>query len=115
MVVGRPWAVWRTPWTTSAVVAADGSMVAEGRYLPYGGQRWNSGTSPTDYRFTGQRQNSSIPSHQMGVRCYDIHPEPRTTGLSIRFRNSWQGPKCCLDRRLPKRNSPGGNHWNQVN
>jgi hypothetical protein len=41
-------------------VAADGSMMAEGRYLPYGGQRWNSETLPTDYRFTGQRYDAQL-------------------------------------------------------
>jgi hypothetical protein len=32
-----------------------GTVVAETRYLPYGGERWITGTLVTDFTFTGQR------------------------------------------------------------
>jgi hypothetical protein len=41
--------------TTSVVLDASGSKVAESRHRPYGGQRWTSATLSTDYRFTGAR------------------------------------------------------------
>ena len=39
--------------------------------LPYGEERWSSGTLPTDYRFTGQRQDSGLRLYHMGARFYD--------------------------------------------
>jgi RHS repeat-associated protein len=40
---------------------------------PYGAERWNSGTLPTDYRFTGQRYAGYIKLYAMGARWYDYY------------------------------------------
>ncbi|MCR4427693.1 MAG: hypothetical protein NUW23_16225, partial [Firmicutes bacterium] len=41
--------------STGLTTDADGGVVAEQRYLPYGEVRWSEGTLPTDFTFTGQR------------------------------------------------------------
>ena len=46
--------------TTSVTWNGSGVKVAESRHVPYGGERWTSGTMPTDYRFTGQRLTASL-------------------------------------------------------
>ncbi|HNT23827.1 MAG TPA: RHS repeat-associated core domain-containing protein [Anaerolineales bacterium] len=40
-------------------------------YAPWGRQRYASGTTPTAYRFTGQREESSIGIYFYGARFYD--------------------------------------------
>jgi RHS repeat-associated protein len=53
------------------VLNDDGMVHSEARYYPYGVTRWSSGTLPTDYRFTGQREESGLGLYQMGARWYD--------------------------------------------
>jgi RHS repeat-associated protein len=53
---------------------AYGGKVAESRYYPYGEERWHwpeEGTLPTDYRFTGARQEAGLGIYIMGARWYD--------------------------------------------
>ena len=57
--------------TTSLVLNANGTVHSEARHYPYGEERWSSGTLPTDYRFTGQRNDSYIKLVHMGARFYD--------------------------------------------
>jgi RHS repeat-associated protein len=57
--------------TTSLILNADGTVHSEARHYPYGQERWASGTLPTDYRFTGQRYDSTIELTRMGARWYD--------------------------------------------
>ncbi len=57
--------------STSLVTNDQGGEVARQRYYPYGGSRSSSGTLPTDYRFTGQRQESGIGLYDYGARFYD--------------------------------------------
>jgi RHS repeat-associated protein len=57
--------------TTSLVLNAQGDKVAGSRHFPYGGERWSSGTLPTDYHFTGQRFDSYIKLTVMDARWYD--------------------------------------------
>jgi RHS repeat-associated protein len=60
--------------STSLVIDASGTKVAESRYYPYGEERWHwpeEGTLPTDYRFTGQQQDSASGIYHMGARFYD--------------------------------------------
>ena len=40
-------------------------------YAPWGRQRYASGTTPTAYRYTGQREESSIGLYFYGARFYD--------------------------------------------
>jgi len=48
-----------------------GAKVAEVRYKPWGEDRWASGTTPTTYRYTGQRKESAIGLYYYGARWYD--------------------------------------------
>jgi len=41
------------------------------RYYPWGTERYNSGTTPTTYKFTGQRYESSIGLYFYNSRWYD--------------------------------------------
>jgi RHS repeat-associated protein len=40
-------------------------------YKAWGEQRWSSGTTPTTYRYTGQRSESSLGLYYYGARWYD--------------------------------------------
>gem|GEM_PF-1646566 len=57
--------------STSITADGAGNKIAEVRYLPFGGQRYASGTTPTAYRFTGQREESSINLYWYNSRWYD--------------------------------------------
>ena len=57
--------------STSVVLDAAGSLVAESRHLPYGGIRWESDTLPTDLRFTGEKWEAALGLYHMGARWYD--------------------------------------------
>jgi RHS repeat-associated protein len=59
--------------STSVVLNDDGTVHSAGRYYPYGVTRWRSGTLPTNYRFTGQREESGLGLYQMGARWYDAY------------------------------------------
>ena len=48
-----------------------GAKVAEVRYRAFGEDRHSSGTTPTTFRFTGQRQESYINLYYYGARWYD--------------------------------------------
>jgi RHS repeat-associated protein len=62
--------------TTSLVLDDQGNRIAESRHLPYGEERWSwvdgGGDFPTDYRFTGQREQASVGLYHMGARFYDV-------------------------------------------
>jgi RHS repeat-associated protein len=55
--------------STSLATSSAGAKVSEERYLPYGGTR--SGSAPTDYQFTGQRNDTSTGLYYYGARYYD--------------------------------------------
>jgi RHS repeat-associated protein len=46
--------------STSITANSSGAFVSEVRYLPFGQDRYTSGTTPTTYRFTGQRQEVGL-------------------------------------------------------
>ncbi|MEM7345826.1 MAG: hypothetical protein AAF485_16410 [Chloroflexota bacterium] len=46
--------------STSLTTDSSGGLVSQVRYLPYGQERWTGGTSPTDFGFTSQRNDSYI-------------------------------------------------------
>ncbi len=70
---GPPFAALRTGLGTTSVVLTEAGtqVVAESRHHPYGTERWRSGTFPTDYRYTGQRQEEGLGLYLMGARWYD--------------------------------------------
>jgi RHS repeat-associated protein len=57
-----------TSLTTSG--AAPATIVAQARYLPFGGTRWESGTTPTDFQFTGQRKEAAFGLYDYNARYY---------------------------------------------
>ena len=57
--------------STSLVLNDDGTVHSEVRYYPYGEERRRSGTLPTEYRFTGQR-DAGVGLYHMGARFYDV-------------------------------------------
>ena len=48
-----------------------GNLVGELRYHPYGGTRYSWGSTPTGYRFTGQREDATIGLYFYNARYYD--------------------------------------------
>jgi hypothetical protein len=44
--------------STALTTNSSGGKAAELRYHPYGSTRYTSGTTPTSFRFTGQRENA---------------------------------------------------------
>jgi RHS repeat-associated protein len=57
--------------STSLTTDASGGIVAQARYLPYGQERWITGTLTTDFGFTGQRSDNYTHLIEMGTRWYD--------------------------------------------
>ncbi len=57
--------------STSVVANADGTPHSKQLYKPWGETRYTSGTLPTDYQFTGQRNEDSIGLYYYGARWYD--------------------------------------------
>jgi RHS repeat-associated protein len=57
--------------STAVVVDASGTVTGERRYLAYGDTRAISGTVPTRYGFTGQREESLVGLYFYNARWYD--------------------------------------------
>ena len=51
--------------------SSSGVMSGEIRYYPWGTDRYTSGSTPTTFRFTGQRNESGIGLYYYGARWYD--------------------------------------------
>jgi RHS repeat-associated protein len=56
--------------STSLTTDQSGAVVAETRYLPYGQERWTSGATPTDFTFTGQRNEAGFGLMDYNARYY---------------------------------------------
>jgi RHS repeat-associated protein len=56
--------------STSLVFDEAGAVVSETRYLPYGEVLWESGQSPTDFGFTGQRLEAGFGLMDYRARFY---------------------------------------------
>jgi RHS repeat-associated protein len=61
---------YRHPGSASLTTDVSGQKVAELRYLPFGETRWMSGTTPTDRRYTGQREVPAIGLYDYNARMY---------------------------------------------
>lgn len=103
--------------STSMTVASSGSKVAELRYKAWGETRYSYGTTPTSYRFTGQRQESSIKLTIMGARWYDsalgrwispdsIIPDPANPQSLNRYSYVYNNPQRYVD--------PSGHYGDEV-
>jgi RHS repeat-associated protein len=57
--------------STSLVTNDTGGFVARVLYYPYGEERYEEGTLPTDYQYTGQRHEQGIELYDYGARYYD--------------------------------------------
>ena len=57
--------------STSITTNTSGALVSELRYKAWGETRYSSGTTPTSYRYTGQRDDSYINLLWYGSRHYD--------------------------------------------
>jgi len=57
--------------STSLTTNASGAVTAEVRYAPFGTDRYTTGTTPTSYRFTGQRKDATIGLYFYNSRYYD--------------------------------------------
>ncbi|MEJ2557318.1 MAG: RHS repeat-associated core domain-containing protein [Anaerolineae bacterium] len=57
--------------STSLTTDIIGTVVAETRYLPYGEERWITGTLVTDFTFTGQRAEAGFRLMDYNARYYD--------------------------------------------
>ena len=78
--------------STAITVGTNNSKLAEIRYKPWGETRIVWGTTPTDYRFTGQREENGIGLYFYQARFYD----PRLDVLRERilsFQNNLRGFK----------------------
>jgi RHS repeat-associated protein len=56
--------------STSLTTDQNQQVVARQRYYPYGTPRWSQGTLPTDYTFTGQRDEAGLGLMHYGARFY---------------------------------------------
>ncbi|MEW5958848.1 MAG: RHS repeat-associated core domain-containing protein [Chloroflexota bacterium] len=54
----------------SLTTDSDGEVVSEGRYLPYGEDRWTDGSTPTDFGFTAQRAERGFGLMDYNARYY---------------------------------------------
>jgi len=57
--------------STSIVADSSGGRVSELRYRAFGETRFAWGSTPTDYRYTGQREESLSGLYDYGARWYD--------------------------------------------
>jgi RHS repeat-associated protein len=57
--------------STNITLNASGTKIAELRYMPWGSQRYSSGSTPMDYRYTGQRQHQRLGLYHYQTRWYD--------------------------------------------
>jgi len=89
--------------STAMTVASSGTWVAEVRYKAWGETRYSSGTTPTSYRFTGQRLEPSLGLYLMGARWYDplidrwvspdsVLPDPANPQSLNRFSYALENP-----------------------
>jgi len=57
--------------STSLTTNNSGGLISELRYKPWGETRYTSGTTATNYRYTGQREESTFGLYFYNARWYD--------------------------------------------
>jgi hypothetical protein len=78
--------------SVSLATDADGELIAQARHEPYSKMRWDGNTvMPTDYAFTGQRQESSIGIYYYGARYMFGIGEVHISGFYISGRRARVG------------------------
>ncbi len=68
---GLSWLFGDQLGSTSITLNASGAETGELRYTPWGETRYNTGTTPTTFRYTGQREQSEIGLYFYNARWYD--------------------------------------------
>jgi len=74
--------------STALTANSSGGKVAELRYKAWGETRYTYETTPTSFRYTGQRQEESLGIYLMGARWYDpyisrwISPDTIVSGVT---------------------------------
>jgi RHS repeat-associated protein len=86
--------------STSLTIDISGTLVAETRYLPYGEERWITGTLVTDFTFTGQRAERGFGLLDYNARYYDPGLE---RFISAECAASPQGIRWCRSRGIRRR------------
>jgi RHS repeat-associated protein len=57
--------------STSLTTDANGNLISELRYKPWGETRYVNGSTQTDYKYTGQREEASLGLYFYNARWYD--------------------------------------------
>jgi RHS repeat-associated protein len=89
--------------STSLTTDQSGAVVAQVRYLPYGEERWSTGALPTDFGFTGQRQEAGFGLMDYNARYYapglgrfispdSLIPNPKSSQGFNRYRYARNNP-----------------------
>jgi len=55
----------------TAITVSGATETGDVKYYPFGANRFTSGTTPTSFKYTGQRQESAIGLYYYGARWYD--------------------------------------------
>jgi len=94
--------------STAITADANGVKYSELRYRAYGETRYTDGTTPTTYRFTGQREEATLGLYFYGARWYDqaigrfiqadsIVPEPGNPQALNRYSYVYNNPLRFID------------------
>jgi RHS repeat-associated protein len=100
--------------STAITTNSSGVYSAETRYYPWGTTRYTSGTTPTTFRFTGQRIETSFGLYFYGARWFDpylnrwiqpdvIIPDPNNSQSYDRYAYAFNNPLKYTD--------PSGHHY----
>ena len=69
--------------STNVALDASGNATASTLYMPYGWQRYSSGSMPTSYGFTGERSDNATQLDYFNARYYDPVAGQFTTGDTV--------------------------------
>ena len=67
------YALSNTLSSATLTIDANGSEVANARYLPFGEERWNEVDQPTDHGYTGQRNEKGFGLMDYNARYYSLY------------------------------------------
>jgi RHS repeat-associated protein len=102
--------------STSMVTDLAGTVISEMRYTPYGETRVASGTSPTDYLYTSQRQEAGLGLYFYNARWYDpcIMQWTQPDTLIPELYNTADWNRYLYARGNPLKYSDPSGHWPEL-